>query len=130
MGLTQGTIKSFYVVDTGTTDPGNGAWDSTTVMTWTVPAGKRWFFIGGTVQNNVDHTVDVDLLDAAGEIAYGLASIAAPGAGVRVQFPDSDIAYVHRPIPMGAGWAVEMTMGAAQGAPANANITVLEVEGY
>ena len=127
--MPEGTIKDFYIVDTGTLDPGNGAWDSTTVMTWTVPAGHRWDFIGGTVKNSADATVAVILQNATPKTIYGLASIAAPGAGVRVQFPDSDIGSVHRPIPMFAGWSVEMTMGAAQGAAAEANISVIEYRG-
>lgn len=127
--MPEGTIKDFYIVDTGTTDPGNGAWDSTTVMTWTVPAGRRWDFIGGTVKNSADATVVAIVQNAASKVIYQLCSIAAPGATVRVQFPDSDIGFVHRPIPMFAGWSVEMTMGAAQGAAAEANICVIEHRG-
>ena len=127
--MPEGTIKDFYIVDTGTLDPGNGAWDSTTVMTWTVPAGKRWDFIGGTVKNSADATVVVIVQNAASKVIYQLASIAAPGATVRVQFPDADIAFVHRPIPLYAGWSVKMTMGAAQGAAAECNIQVVEMRG-
>ena len=127
--MAEGTIKDFYIVDTGTTDPGNGAWDSTTVMTWTVPAGVRWEFIGGTVKNTADATVTVIVQNATPNVVYQLASIAAPGIGARVQFPDSDIAYVHRPIPLYEGWSIKMTMGAAQGAAAEANIHVVEIVG-
>lgn len=127
--MPEGTIKDFYIVDTGTLDPGNGAWDSTTVMTWTVPPGVRWEFIGGTVKNSADATVTVIVQNAASKVVYQLASIAAPGATVRVQFPDADIGFVHRPIPLFAGWSVEMTMGAAQGAAAEANIHVIEIVG-
>ena len=130
MGLREGAIKDFYIVDTGSLGAGNDKWDSTTVMTWTVPAGKRWHFIGGTVKNSADATVTCDIHNAADKIVYGICSIAAPGATVRVQFPDSDIGYVHRPIPMGSEWYLKMTMGAAQGAAAEANIQVIEIPGY
>lgn len=127
--MPEGTIKDFYIVDATDVGTGNDKWDSTTVMEWEVPAGYRWDFIGGTVKNSVDATVTVDLYNAADKVVFGLASIAAPGAGARVQFPDSDIGYVHRPIPMFAGWYVKMTMGAAQGAAAEANICVIEYRG-
>ena len=127
--MAEGQIKDFYIVDTGTLDAGNGNWDSTTVMTWTVPLGVRWHFIGGTVKNSADATVTVIVQNLADKVVYQLASIAAPGATVRVQFPDSDIAYVHRPIPLPTGWKIEMTMGAAQGAAAEANIQVVEIKG-
>ena len=129
MNMPEGIIKDFYVVDATDAAAGNAKWDSTTVMTWTVPAGYRWDFIGGTVLNSVDATVTVILQNATPKTIYQLASIAAPGAATRVQFPDSDIGYVHRPIPMYAGWSVQMTMGAAQGAAAEANICVIEYRG-
>ena len=122
-------FKDMYIVDAGDTGTGNDKWDSTTVMEWEVPSGKKWLFIGGTVKNSADATVTVDLYDSADKVVFGLASIAAPGAAARVQFPDSDIGYVHRPIPMAEGWYVKMTMGAAQGAAAEANCLVLEWSG-
>ena len=122
-------FKDMYIVDATATGTGNDKWDSTTVMEWEVPAGKKWLFIGGTVKNSADATVTVDLYNASDKVILGLASIAAPGATVRVQFPDSDIGYVHRPIPMKAGDYVKMTMGAAQGAAAEANCLVLEWSG-
>ena len=130
MGLKEGRIRDYYVVDATDAAAGNLKWDSTTVMTWTVPDNFRWYFIGGTVLNSVDATVTVDMYDASDKVIYGLASIAAPGAATRVQFPDSDIGYVHRPIPMGPGMYVKMTMGAAQGAAAEANILVIEIREY
>ena len=127
--MPEGTIKDFYIVDATDAAAGNAKWDSTTVMTWTVPEGHRWDFIGGTVKNSADGTVDVIMQNATPKTIYGLASIAAPGATVRVQFPDSDIGSVHRPIPMFEEWSIEMTMGAAQGAAAEANICVIEYRG-
>jgi hypothetical protein len=124
-----GVIKDLYIVDATDAGTGNDKWDSTTVMEWEVPANRSWLFIGGTVLNSVDATVTVDLYDASDKVVLGLASIAAPGAATRVQFPDSDIGYVHRPIPMATGWYVKMTMGAAQGAAAEANILIIEYTG-
>jgi hypothetical protein len=127
MGLKEGVVKDYFVIDATDNAAGNLKWDSTTVMTWTVPTNFRWYFIGGTVKNSADATVTAIVQNGTPKTVYQLCSIAAPGIGVRVQFPDSDIGYVHRPIPMAAGWSVKMTMGAAQGAAAEANIQVIEV---
>ena len=124
-----GLPLSNYIVDCTDLGAGNDKWTSTTVQTWTVPANKTWWFIGGSVKNSADATVTCDIHDAADKIVYGLCSIAAPGATVRVQYPDSDIAYVHRPIPMATGWYVKLTMGAAQGAAAEATCSVVEFLG-
>ena len=118
---------SNYIVDATDVGAGNDKWTSTTVQTWTVPAGKRWWFIGGSVKNSADATVTVDIYDKAGKVMLGVCSIAAPGAGVRVQYPDSDIGYVHRPIPLDTGMAVKLTMGAVQGAAAEATCVVLQM---
>lgn len=122
-----GSVVSNYIVNATDLGAGNDKWTSTTVQTWTVPAGKRWWFIGGSVKNSDDATVTVDIYDKSSKVMFGVCSIAAPGAGVRVQYPDSDIGYVHRPIPLDAGMAVKLTMGAAQGATAEATCVVLEM---
>ena len=127
MGLREGVIVDNFIIDATDTGAGNDKWTSTTVQTWTVPVGRRWAFLGGTVKNSADATVTVDIHNAADKIIYGLASIAAPGATVRVQYPDSDIGFVHRPIMMASEWYVKLTMGAAQGAGAEATCLVLEM---
>lgn len=124
--LQAGAIQEYYIVDTGSLGTGNDKWKSTTVQEYTVPAGKMWWFYGGSVKNNVDATVTVDIYNSADKVILGLASIAAPGAGVRVQYPDSDIGYVSRPIPIEAGSYVNILMGAAQGATAEATCLVHE----
>ena len=126
LNIQAATILENYIVDTGDLGAGNDKWTSTTVQSWTVPAGKMWWFYGGSVKNNVDATVTVDIYNDADKIVLGLASIAVPGAGVRVQYPDSDIGYVQRPVPMEAGWYVKLVMGAAQGAAAEATCLVHE----
>ena len=122
-----GTVVSNYIIDATDVAATNAKWTSTTVQTWTVPAGKRWWFIGGSVKNSADATVTVDIYDKAAKVMLGVCSIAAPGAGVRVQYPDADIGYVHRPILLDEGMAVKLTMGAAQGAAAEATCVVLEM---
>ena len=129
MGLKEGVILDNFIIDATDAAATNLKWTSTTVQDWTVPAGRRWAFIGGSVKNSVDATVVAAIYNASDKIVYQLASIAAPGAGVRVQYPDSDIGYVHRPIPMAAGWYVKITMGAGQGATAEATCQVLEMQG-
>ena len=125
--MKSGVPISNYIIDATDVGAGNDKWTSTTVQTWTVPANRRWAFFGGSVKNSADATVTVDMYDAAGKIVLGLASIAAPGAAARVQYPDADIGYVHRPIIMGTGWSVKLTMGAPQGAAAEATCYVLEM---
>ena len=122
-----GTVVSNFIIDATDVAATNAKWTSTTVQTWTVPAGKRWWFIGGSVKNSADATVTVDIYDKAAKVMFGVCSIAAPGIGVRVQYPDADIGYVHRPIPLDEGMAVKLTMGAAQGAAAEATCVVLEM---
>lgn len=124
-----GVILGNFIIDATDTGAGNDKWTSTTVQTWTVPADKTWYFIGGTVLNSADATVVVVIQDKTPKTIYQLCSIAAPGAATRVQYPDSDIAYVHRPIPLPAGWSILLTMGAAQGAAAEASCQVIEFQG-
>jgi len=128
VGWREGRVVENFIIDATDTGTGNDKWTSTTVQSWTVPSGKRWWFIGGSVLNSVDATVTVDIYNSADKIMFGVASIAAPGIGVRVQYPDSDIGYVHRPIPLDPGMYVKLTMGAAQGAAAEATCVVLETE--
>ena len=127
MGLREGIVLANHIIDATDNGAGNDKWTSTTIQTWTVPAGKRWYFLGGTVLNSVDATATLDMYDAQPKIVFGLASIATPGAATRVQYPDADIGYVHRPIAMDAGWSIKLTMGAAQGAAAEASCVVIEV---
>ena len=129
MGLTEGVLVDNFIIDATDAGAGNDKWTSTTVQSYTVPAGRRWTFFGGSVLNSADATVVVDMYNAADKIVLGLASIAAPGAATRVQYPDADIGYVHRPITMGPGWYIKITMGAAQGAAAEATCVVLETAG-
>ena len=129
MGLTEGMLKDNFIIDATDNGPGNDKWTSTTVQSYTVPAGRRWHFIGGGVKNSADETVVVDMYNADDKIVLGLATIAAPGAGVRVQYPDADIGLVQRPVPMGPGWYIKITMGGAQGGAAEATCMVLETSG-
>jgi hypothetical protein len=125
----RGVVVDNFIIDATDTGAGNDKWTSTTVQTWTVPANRRWQVLGGTVLNSADATVTVIIQNTTPKTILQLASIAAPGVGVRVQWPDSDIGYVHRPITIPAGWSVKLTMGAAQGATAEASCLVLETMG-
>jgi hypothetical protein len=119
-----------FIIDATDTAATNAKWTSTTEQTWTVPAGKRWLFWGGSVLNSADATVTCIIQNATPKTVMQLCSIAAPGAAVgaavRVQYPDSDINYINLPIPMDTGWSVKLTMGAAQGAAAEATCLVTE----
>lgn len=115
-----------YIVDTGDLGAGNDKWTSTTVQSYTVPAGKRWFLYGGVVHTSANATVDVVLYNESDEIVLYLADHAAAGAAAYEEYPTTMIGNVLLPIPMDAGWYVKITCGAAQGAAAEASCLVLE----
>jgi hypothetical protein len=129
MGLREGAILSNYIVDATDNGAGNDKWTSTTVQSYTVPTGSRWFLYGGIVKRDVNTgtaTLAVELYNAAAKLILSLdTAVAATGT---TTYPDTtytgDIMF---PIPMAAGWYVKITIGEAQGAAAAATCMVREV---
>ena len=129
MGIREGVVLSHYIVNTGVTDPGNGAWDSTTVQTYTVPDGRRWALEGGTVTRDTatgTATLDVSVYDATPNIV-AILDQAADATGT-TSYPDPTYCgYRNFPMILPAGWTVVITIGQAQGAAAAATCHVREV---
>ena len=113
-----------YIVDATDNAATNAKWTSTTVQTYTVPAGKRWFLWGGQVTRDANETLVVNLTDGT-NIIMNLA-IAAAGTGQTDLLEDLPGNFV-MPLIMEPGWTVVITCGGAQGAGAKATCVVSEV---
>jgi hypothetical protein len=131
MGLKEGTILSNYIVDATDNAATNAKWTSTTVQNYTVPAGCRWFLTGGYVTRDTNTgtaTLTVDVYDAATNLVLHLDEAVA-GTGTTTYPDPTYTGYINFPLPMGAGWYVNITIGEAQGAAAAATCMVREVHG-
>jgi len=113
-----------YIVDATDNAATNAKWTSTTVQTYTVPAGKRWFLWGGQVTRDANETLVVNLTDGT-NIIMNLATAAA-GTGQTDLLEDLPGNFV-MPLIMEPGWTVVITCGGAQGAGAKATCVVSEV---
>lgn len=104
---------------------GGGLWTDTTHYRATVPTGRRWYFLGGTIYRDVNATVVGYVYDSSDNPEIFLVS---KGAATGLSgYPDSNAPsgiYAH---PMDPGDYVELTFGGAQDALAYATCTVLEV---
>lgn len=120
-----------YIEDTGTTDPGNTAWDSTTVQTYKVPADKRWLVIGGGVKRDASQTLLVEVYDVSDQKIQEL--VEATAATSYVNFFNTSgalpiAASSGLPLILDADEYILITCGGAQGAGAFASCIVLEVD--
>ena len=109
---------------------GGGLWASTTTYKATVPVGKRWFFIGGTVNRTVSATLQAQINNAADKLIMylGYAS-AATGKTAYPNTVESGTSMCPPGfVPMDVGMYVLVTFGAAQNASAEASCLVLEVD--
>ena len=113
-----------YIVDATDNAATNAKWTSTTVQTYTVPAGKRWFLWGGQVTRDANETLVVNPTDGT-NIIMNLATAAA-GTGQTDLLEDLPGNFV-MPLIMEPGWTVVITCGGAQGAGAKATCVVSEV---
>lgn len=119
-----GTKINNYLEDATST------WDSTTVVTFTVPTGKRWYLRGGTIYRTVASTCTCFLHDSSDAPLLQLGNYAA-GTG-RAGYPNSDgttatEGYKAVPIVMDAGEYIKLTFGVAQDASASVSCVVMEV---
>lgn len=124
--LETATKKNYYIVDATDNAATNLKWDSTTVQTYTVPTGKRWFFFGGIVYRDVNATLTILMKDSSAHVIGYLCDEAA-ATGYK-HYPTSLVGYISRPQIMDAGETIVITCGAAQGAGAKATCCVLEVD--
>jgi len=113
-----------YIVDATDNAGTNAKWTSTTVQTYTVPAGAVWLLWGGQVTRDANETLVVNLTDGTNTI-MNLATAAA-GTGQTDLLEDLPGKY-QMPMVLPAGYEVVITCGGAQGAGAKATCVVTEV---
>lgn len=103
-------------------------WDSTTQHKYTVPAGRRAFFICGFVSRSDAATAQMTAVRSDAKVLahFGSHSSATGGCG----FPTNQSNYFNPsyPLILEAGDYIQLTCGAAQGATAYVVIRVIEVD--
>lgn len=117
-----GVLVPNYIVDTGDLGAGNDKWTSTTVQTYTVPAGKFWLLQCGSVFLSDNATCVVTITDGTNTLG-ALASHAATTGWV--EYPEYTHIHTHK---LDAGYTIVITCGVAQGATAKASCLVLEFD--
>lgn len=121
--LTVSKLQDNYDVDA----TAGGLWTATTTYQATVPAGKRWKLLGGSVYRSVNATVIVEIRNAANQAIVRLDSLSA-STGTSSYPGASYIGPVCSGLMMDPGWYILMTFGVAQDASAWASAVVLEVD--
>ena len=117
-------LTTNYIVDTGDLGAGNDKWTSTTVQTYTVPAGVYWVLWGGQVTRDAAETLVVNLTDGTNTIMnLATAGAAAAQTDLLEDLPGN----YHMPMLLPAGYTIVITCGGAQGAGAKATCVVTEV---
>ena len=116
-------ISHYEIYTDGTSDTW---WDDTTHYVVTVPAGKIYWLWGGYVDIENNATCDVTIKDASGNIIMLLLDEAAGTAAFG--YPDPALHTCQMPIPMLAGWEVEILFGAAQSTAAFASCVCTVVD--
>ena len=125
-GLYSQPILANYIVDATDNAATNAKWDSTTVQTYTVPAGKRWLLYGGYVTRDANETLVVVLQDAT---PTTIMTTSTQGAAIDTTDLLADVPdTMQRPIIMDPGWSILITAGGAQGAGAAATCFVIEID--
>jgi len=117
-------LTTNYIVDATDNGAGNDKWTSTTVQTYTVPAGAYWLIWGGIVTRDAAETLVVTFTDGTNTLMT-LASEGAAAATTSI-FADLPTNYT-LPLIAQAGYTVVITCGGAQGAGAKATCVVTEV---
>lgn len=125
--LTKAKKLDQYISDATDNGTGNDKFDSTTLMEWEVPTGRRWFLFQGMVNPDNSSTVTVTVKNSADKILYKLAAYGAGTATVSLIDP-AVFASAGIPIVMDAGDYVGLDYGTAQGGSAEATCVVLEIK--
>lgn len=125
--LTVAALRDNYEIDaTGTTT----LWPTDKLYKAEVPAGKRWFFICGSVDRNVSSTCTIRIHNNLDEVVTQLCGLAA-ATGI-ASYPSTDdvstTLSMGSMIPMDPGWYVAMVFGTSQDASTYASALVLEVD--
>ena len=117
-------LTTNYIVNATDNAATNAKWTSTTVQTYTVPAGVYWVLWGGQVTRDAAETLVVNLTDGT-NILMNLATEGAAAAQTDL-LADLPGKY-HMPMLLPAGYTIVITAGGAQGANAKATCVVTEV---
>ena len=108
---------SNYEIYTGVSDT---YWVDTTHYVVTVPADHIYLFWGGYLDGDAAGTINIYIKDASDNIIMG-PMLTEADCRVGYGYPDPALIHVNMPIPLQAGWYVELLYGGAQGAGAFAS---------
>ena len=126
--LTVAKLVDNYEIDaTGTT----AKWPTDKLYKAIVPAGKRWFFMGGAFKRDVASTSEVVIKNASDELVYQLDSFGSATTMAAYPSTTAQINTLARPlgpIIMDAGGYVQLSFATSQTAGAHASCNVLEVD--
>ncbi len=119
-----------YIEDATDNAATNDKFDSTTTALWTVPSGKRWFLMYGSISRDTSSTLTIKLYDSSDKLIGMIDSKSAAtgdtpftGTGASATVAKGKQYWV-----LDAGEYVKLTFGAAQGASATASCVVIEVD--
>lgn len=120
-----------YIIDATDNAATNAKFTGDQAQEYTVPAGKRWFFLGGHVNRDVSSTLSIYIKDSGDDNMYFLATFAA-GTGFVAYPPTAQASTVSQfpgmPIIMDEGEYVDIDFGTAQTGGATASCVVIEVD--
>ena len=87
-------------------------------ISFTVPADKRWYVYGGTVERDQSAALDVAFYDADDHLIMALSQVAAGTTKISWGFAATAVLNIlNAPLPLDAGSYVKYTWGAAQTTP-------------
>lgn len=109
---------------------GGGLWSTTQLYKATVPAGKRWLFLGGIIDRSDAATCAVTIRNDADKNVFQIDDY--PSATTVVAVPSGQVAVGSvkplGPYFMDAGWYFNISFSVAQGAAAYVSMAVLEFD--
>lgn len=119
-----------YIEDATDNAATNAKFTSTTAQEYTVPAGKRWFVLGGYVKRDASSTLAVVAYDVSDKIIMYFDYQAAATGQTAWPCQDAHDRAVNPsyPIILDAGEYVGISFGSAQGAGAEASCIILEID--
>ncbi len=126
LDYSHGRIVTNYDIDA----TGGGLWTSTQHYIATVPAGKRWFLLGGKINRGVSSTISIDAYDVGAIPMFFLDAQAAATGGSAWPSTQAAVTTLQNqghPIVLSAGQYIDIYFGVAQNASSYCSCVVLEV---